>query len=88
MDLPNEIELELDQPRKAASLICEYMEIDTVRIIADDRMMIVTRQPQSLCDFLHRLVNEQGLKIRQIHTRDESLQDLFTTLMRRHRGEL
>ncbi|MEC8410437.1 MAG: ABC transporter ATP-binding protein, partial [Planctomycetota bacterium] len=55
VDLPNEIELELDQPRKAASLICEYMEIDTVRIIADDRMMIVTRQPQSLFDFLPRL---------------------------------
>lgn len=88
VDLPNEIELELDQPRKAAALICEHMKIDTVRITADDRMMIVTRHPQSLFDFLPRLVNEHGLKICEIHTRDESLQDLFTTLMRRHRGEL
>lgn len=88
VDLPNEIELEVDQPQRAASLICEKLDVDTIRISDSHQMMVVTRHSQSLFDFLPILVSEHGVQIHQVRTRDESLQDLFTTLMRRHRGEL
>jgi ABC-2 type transport system ATP-binding protein len=88
VDLPNEIELEVDQPQRVAALICEHMEVDTIRVTAPNEMMVVTRHSQQLFEYLPILANEHGVQIHQVRTRDESLQDLFTTLMRRHRGEL
>ena len=88
VDLPNEIELEVDQPQQVAALICEQMEVDTIRVLNSNRMMVVTRHSQKLFEYLPVLASQHGVQIHQVRTRDESLQDLFTTLMRRHRGEL
>lgn len=88
IDLPNDVELEVDKPRHVASLVAEHMEVDSLRITSPSSLVIVTRHTQQLFEFLPKLVTSHGVQIHQVRTRDESLQDLFTTLMRRHRGEI
>lgn len=88
VDLPNDIELQVSDPRHVAAIVAENLEFESLKVTLPDRLTVVTRHAQQLFSLLPKLVTEQGLSIQQVKTSDESLQDLFTTLMRRHRGEI
>ncbi len=85
-DLPNEITLRTNQPQLLASWLAANDGIDTMRI-TDSAITIATRHPGQLLSSLPAVVAEQGIEISEVYSADESLQTLFNSLMKIHRGE-
>lgn len=85
--LPNEIALKCSHPHLLASLLMREQVVNSVRI--DGAILTVaTRQPSVLYDRLPGWLKEAGISVSEMHSADESLQALFNSLMRMHRGEL
>lgn len=88
-DLPNEIRVRVDRPKELASRLCEVDSVDSVRIDAQlSEIIVSTRRPLVLSQRLPGIVTEGNYKVFEVRSGEESLQQLFTTLMRIHRGEL
>ncbi len=88
-DLPNEIHVRVDRPRELAPRLCEVESVDAVRIDSQlSEIVVSTRHPLVLCQRLPAIVSEGDFKVFEVRSGKESLQQLFTTLMRMHRGEL
>lgn len=88
-DCPNSIRVKCDRPRQLASLVTERFSVDLIRVDeAQQELEIETRSPLDLLRGLPRLSRENDLQIHELRSADESLQDIFTTLMRIHRGEV
>lgn len=85
--LPNEVTLRCAQPHPLAALLIREKIADAVRI-SDDRLTVATRHPAALYDRLPGWLAENGLSVTEMHSADESLQALFNSLMKMHRGEL
>ena len=85
--LPNEVALRCSDPHALASLLMRERVADSVRIVGD-MLTVATQQPGQLYEKLPGLLAESGLKISEMHSADESLQALFNSLMKMHRGEL
>jgi ABC-2 type transport system ATP-binding protein len=86
-DLPNEITLHSDQPNSLASWLAANDGIDSIRI-SGSAVTVATRHPGELLSSIPALVAEQGIDVTEVHSADESLQSLFNSLMKIHRGEL
>jgi ABC-2 type transport system ATP-binding protein len=86
-DLPNEITLRTNQPHRLASMLVENQLADSLKIV-DQRVTVSTRQPGRIYDVLPAWVEDCELEISEMHSADESLQALFNSLMKIHRGEL
>jgi ABC-2 type transport system ATP-binding protein len=88
-DLPSEIHIRVDRPRELAPRLCEVESVDAVRIDAQMNEVIVsTRRPLALGQRLPAIVSEGRFEILEVRSGKESLTQLFTTLMRMHRGEM
>lgn len=88
-DCPNLIRVRCDTPNRLAALLTSRLEIDSIRInSAEQELEIDTRHPVELLTQVPRLALENDLSVTEIRSSDESLQDIFTTLMRIHRGEI
>jgi len=88
-DLPNEIHIRVDRPKELAVRLCEVDSVDSLRIDAHSSEVVVsTRRPLVLGQRLPGIVSEGRFEVLEVRSGKESLQQLFTTLMRMHRGEL
>lgn len=88
-DLPNEIHVRVDRPKELAARLCEVESVDSVRIDTQlNEVVVATRRPLVLSQRLPSIVNESGFRVLEVRSGRESLQRLFTTLMRIHRGEI
>ncbi len=87
VDVPNEITLRTSDPRRLASLILEHEITDSLRI-DHDQLVISTRHPAKLYENLPAWLAETGITVGEMHSADESLQALFNSLLKIHRGEL
>lgn len=85
-DVPNEISLRCDQPRVVAQHLIEHELVDHVRFEGDDGLHASSHHPLAVYNELPSLVSTRGIRIREIHSADDSLQSLFDSLMRLHRG--
>jgi ABC-2 type transport system ATP-binding protein len=85
--MPNEVTLRCSDPHALAALLLRERVTDSVRI-AGDALTVATRRPQTLYEKLPDWLAESGLKVFAMSSADESLQSLFSSLMRMHRGEL
>jgi ABC-2 type transport system ATP-binding protein len=85
--LPNEVTLRCTEPHALAALLIRERIADAVQI-SDDGLTVATRQPGALYDRLPGWLAELGLAVTEMHSADESLQALFNSLMKMHRGEL
>jgi ABC-2 type transport system ATP-binding protein len=87
-DLPNEIHIRVDRPKELAAQLCDVEAVDAIRIDNDQKEVVVsTRRPLTLGQRLPAIVNEGGFEVLEVRSGRESLQHLFSTLMRLHRGE-
>ncbi len=50
-------------------------------------LVVSTRHPLNVYNGLPHWMKTSGVRISEIRSSDESLQELFTTLMKIHRGE-
>jgi len=88
-DCPNSILIRCRQPKQLASLVTQQFDVDSVRINQiDETVEIETRAPLELLESVSSFSTQHGLEIREIRSGDESLQQIFSTLMRIHRGEV
>ena len=87
VDLPNDLTLRSNDQNQLAKLIVENRMSDAIRF-ESDRLMVSTRHPGQLLAELPNWVNEHGIEIDEVRSADESLQELFNSLLKIHRGEL
>ena len=86
-DLPNELTIRSDAPHRLAKLAWGLETCDAVRVEGDE-IHVSTRAPSSMMLEMPRWVSTEGIQIYEIRSADESLQALFNTLLRIHRGEI
>ena len=85
--LPNEVALRCTEPHALAALLLREQAADSVRI-SDGTLTVQTQQPGRLFERLPGWLTAAGLQVSEMHSADESLQALFNSLMKMHRGEL
>ena len=87
VDLPNEITIRTSAPRELARRLVEESLADSVSVAAD-AVVASTRHPSQLLAQLPDWTADGGIEISEVRSADESLQALFNTLLRIHRGEM
>lgn len=85
--LPNEIALRCTEPHALAALLVREQVVDSVRL-GDRTVTVATRQPARLYERLPGWLKDSGIEVSEMHSADESLQALFNSLMKMHRGEV
>ena len=85
-DAPHEITIRCNQPRFLAQQLIDRQLVDVVRIEDPDKLYVSSDSPLAIYNELLRLVRTEGLAIYEVHSNDDSLQTLFDSLMRLHRG--
>jgi ABC-2 type transport system ATP-binding protein len=87
-DVPNEIRLRCDKPAVLARRLVESGSVESVRFAEDDELLLVsTLSPVALFEQLPGWVDSLGVQLHELRSADDSLQRLFSSLMRMHRGE-
>jgi ABC-2 type transport system ATP-binding protein len=88
-DVPNEVTIRCSRARELGRRLLQESVVESVRFErADEGLVVSTRSPLALYEQLPAWIDGTGIEVREIHSSDESLQDLFGTLMRIHRGEI
>jgi len=85
--LPNEVALRTSDPHALAALLLREHVADSVQI-KDGFLTVATPQPGRLFEQLPGWLKASGLEVSEMHSADDSLQELFNSLMKLHRGEL
>lgn len=84
---PNEITLRTSHPHRLAAFLLER-ELASSLKIDDYSVTVATLQPAQIYRVLPHSLAELGISVTEIRSSDESLQALFNSLMKIHRGEL
>ena len=85
--LPNEITLRCSDPHRLGALLMQERVADSVRVV-DGLLTVATPNPSRVFEPLPRWLAQTWLQVTEMHSADESLQALFNSLMKMHRGEL
>lgn len=87
-NIPHEIRISCDRPKVLAQSL---MEIDLVEGLrsekGSDELVVATRTPVRVYEELPGLIERHGLAVSEVRSPDETLQALFDSLLRIHRGE-
>ncbi|MFK7822402.1 MAG: ABC transporter ATP-binding protein [Planctomycetaceae bacterium] len=87
VDIPSEIEIECDRPRELAAALVGESSIE--RVSVKNRVVSAsTSSAASLAAALPELCMQAGVHVTRMESGSTSLQELFTSLMKIHRGEL
>lgn len=90
-DTPSEILIECDRPWDLGGLLMTQQMANSIQVDQKDgreRLRVQTLRAGTLCSQLPELITQHNLKITRMHSGDDSLQALFNSLLRIHRGEL
>lgn len=87
-DSPGTLVMRTNLPQIVAGRLLAECPVSQARIGKDGQTLeITTRSASVVREALGRILQETGAVIHELHSTDESLRDLFSTLMRFHRGE-
>ena len=85
-NVPSEVSLRVDKPRQLAAELLREELVDSVRITEDGELKMTTTMSSQLGRFISRAVTEDRYLITEVRADDDSLQDVFNSLMKIHRG--
>lgn len=85
--LPNEIAFKCSAPHALGELMLRERVVDSIRI-SGPKVTVATRDPARIYEQLPGWLKTAGIEVTEMHSADESLQALFNSLMKMHRGEL
>ena len=85
--LPNEIAIRCRQPYELASRLMSERIAERISI-EGETITISTQHPATIYEKLPDWLRDWGLQVSEMRSADESLQALFNSLMKMHRGEL
>lgn len=87
-DVPNEIHIRCDNPRLLARQLVASGLVESIRFTDEGRVLMVsTRSPVTIFEQLPQWLESLDLHVEELKSADDSLQRLFSSLMRMHRGE-
>ncbi len=89
--LPSELSLRCDKPLELARALLdtgavEGLELSAARPGEPGALVVATRNPLRVYEELPAAIAASGARVLEIRSRDESLQSLFESLLRIHRG--
>lgn len=91
-DMPSELEIDCDQPYQLAGLLLQQKLITSAQVETKSsgtgRLKLRTLKAGSLSSELPKLVAAHKLTVNRVRSADDSLQALFNSLLKIHRGEL
>ena len=85
--IPNEVAMRCSDPHRLGALLLRERMADSIRI-AEDVLTVSTQRPGVLYEKLPSWLADCDVHVSEMHSADESLQALFNSLMKMHRGEL
>jgi ABC-2 type transport system ATP-binding protein len=89
LEVPNEVRIRCDRPGELARRIVAEDSVQSLRFSEDGQTVIVaTRNSATIYNRLPAWIEAAQVRVTELHSSDESLQELFTSLMKIHRGEL
>lgn len=87
-EIPHEISFRCNDPRRLAQRLLQEDVVEGLRFADEgETLLLATRTPLQIYQELPRWLKEEGLTIDELRSPDESLQSLFDSLLRLHRGE-
>jgi ABC-2 type transport system ATP-binding protein len=86
-EVPNEIVMRCAKPAELAKLLVQESSVESLRY-ADDGLVVSTRSPLAVFQHLPGWLKASDVRVEEMRSADDSLQNLFNTLMRIHRGEI
>ena len=88
VDVPSEVSLKVADPQRLARYVCEIEDVEALRINADaSELTVATRSLTGLGEALPAILMNHGFEVTEVRSGDGSLQQLFSTLLKIHRGE-
>ena len=88
-DIPNEIRIRCDNASALAQRLIDQNVAESIRLDdARHTVTLSTRNPLSVYAHLAEWIAESRIRVQELSSPDTSLQSLFDSLMRIHRGEL
>ena len=91
-NVPLEMHIRCNDVRRLAAMLLQDKLADSARIghtdAGDEELVLQTTKTGQLTSFLPQWIRDEGLQIFEMRTADDSLQSLFNSLMKIHRGEL
>ncbi|MDP6468762.1 MAG: ABC transporter ATP-binding protein, partial [Pirellulaceae bacterium] len=85
-DVPNRIQIDCNRPRELARRLLDEDVVEAIELDGAERLTVATRHPLAIYNRLPQWAAEDGVTIGELHSTDESLQNLFDSLLRVHRG--
>ena len=86
VELPNEVTIRCNHPHQLATLLLQQAVTDSLRIDGG-LITAATRHTSQLIGGLPEWIADTEIEISEIRSADESLRELFNSLLRIHRGE-
>ncbi len=87
-DVPNEIRIRCDGASRLACRLIDEEMVEAVRFEDDGQVLILsTRRPAAVYEKLPGWIVEDGLRVEEMQSGDDSLQALFNSLLQIHRGK-
>jgi ABC-2 type transport system ATP-binding protein len=86
-DVPREISIRCDHPPQLARRLIEEGVVESIRFGDEGMLVLATHRPAAVYSQLPQWVHASGVRVHELRSTDDSLQALFNSLMRIHRGE-
>ena len=86
---PTRLYIKCSDVKQLASLLAQHVPVDALKINAEKQTLEITaRSASPVYQSLGKLTKAAGISVYEIQSADESLKELFATLMKYHRGEI
>jgi ABC-2 type transport system ATP-binding protein len=87
-DVPSEVWIRVNKPRELAAELLRVGLVDAVKLIGTEELSVSTAFSGQLGRFLGKAVTEGEYVVSELHAVDDSLQNVFNSLMKIHRGSV
>lgn len=85
-DVPSDVHMRVDKPRLMAAELLREEIVDSAQITDNGELKITTTKPGQLSRFVGQAVIEERYQVTEVRAADDSLQGVFNSLMKIHRG--
>ena len=85
-NMPSEVRLKVQSPRQLAAELLQGGLAETISIEGDRDLRLTTVSAGRLSEFLGQAISEGRYLITEMRSTEDSLQDVFNSLMKLHRG--
>jgi ABC-2 type transport system ATP-binding protein len=85
-NMPSEVRLKVQSPRQLAAELLQGGLAETISIEGERDLRLTTVSAGRLSEFLGQAISEGRYLITEMRSTEDSLQDVFNSLMKLHRG--